>query len=258
MGGRASWSCTPYPLNCSENVYDMRKHKHMRISAIKRYGLKKCFNYILATMMAMGGVCFLITLTCSILAGLGIEATSSTVELPIEYVGSLYVDREGTVYTRDITYKRLQIYDENGKFVRGWFAHGTRIVDVNIVEGIVHLIRADDKNYKYDLLGNLKNTWIDKGSYRRFRSIRPAIQRVSYSDQKHNVWQYDRRVFGGSCIVKVTPDGMEEVIVKSPAYLWIISFPIPSVLYFAIPAAIWTICRIRNRKRAGGLGKVNE
>ena len=193
-----------------------------------------------------------VALVSTILAGLGIEATSSVIQFPIHYVGSLWVDAQGRIYSCDITYERLQIYDKQGAFIRGWFTQGKHIVGVNLDEGTVHLVASDDRNWKYDLFGRPVDKWKEKGSYLETRSRQPKqgdLILVAYIDSYGNVWRYRPR-FGGSHIVKSMPDGTEISVVKSPLYLWAIAFPFPAFTYMAVPAVIWAIGEARKKRRA--------
>ena len=117
-----------------------------------RYNWKNTLlRVLLAAMMSVGILCFVLPLACSALAWAGCEVATSEVELPIEYIGSLRVDTKGRIYIYSITYERLQMYNNSGDFIRGWFTPGKEIVSINNDDGTVQLVGYDDENYKYDL-----------------------------------------------------------------------------------------------------------
>jgi len=205
--------------------------------------LYKAGKLVLGGMLVVGICSFGLIVTCACLANAGVKWASSQVELPIQYVWSIFVDWEGRIYCFDWHYQRLQVYSRNGNFLRGWFVPAnSRIVSADSGVATVILLGKDDKYREYDLMGNLVAEWEVEGAYKQMAGRGKPV---------YLGWKYDRRVFG-SRIVKLTRDG-PRTVVKSKPYLWAIAFPIPGFAYICIPALIWGLSKkLRERRSKEG------
>ncbi len=116
----------------------------------KRFG-KQIIKLIAILMCLIGLIGFLMGLTCECLSAVGITLTSSHIRLPHSNLSGFDVDREGNIYCYAGTYHRLQIFDNTGLFLRGWFVKAARVGEIHVDEsGHIHFVDTSDKQLVFD------------------------------------------------------------------------------------------------------------
>jgi len=195
---------------------------------------------LLALLMGLFGIMGLLALPlCQGLSYVGVRMTSTTIRFPLSKVKDLDVDRNDNivVYLRD--HCRLQIYQNNGEFLRGWFVYtlgmtATIHIDPN---DSINIVTRGDKQYVFDTYGNLLREYQEKGIFERFCNMSTG---ANTRDSKNNVYKVFQSFFR-THISKITSEGRETIIVSDPFYIWLFRFMFPS-LFLCIFSSILLIC----------------
>ncbi len=91
-------------------------------------------------------------------------------EWPIEYSEAVHRDRAGNYYVSHKSASRLQVYDKNKKFVKGWFyEHYNAISFINITDDPEQLLEIYIWNGKKYILNryNLSGELLEKPAYNK-------------------------------------------------------------------------------------------
>jgi hypothetical protein len=150
-------------------------------------------------------------------------------QLPLALPEQIGIDNEGRLYCGLAFYRKIQVYDSSGRFLRGWFVHSDKF-GVRIEDYKVHVRTFANAHYVYDLHGNLLETSLygDPAGSPDFQKHRVALKGgglgpVSdhagnrYSIQPH--WLLPK-------IIKVDASGKTSVLVSSPIYIAIFVGPL--------------------------------
>jgi len=99
--------------------------------------------FILFSAVLSMGVCLL----CSWVSLIAPLKTVSGIRSPMGKITEIHVDREGFIYCADHIYSRLQVFDGNGHFVRGWLVPNLGVgVRVSVTEdGNVQTTHVNDR-----------------------------------------------------------------------------------------------------------------
>ena len=77
---------------------------------------------------------------CWIGSDLGIRMVSSKARFPLATPLAIAVDSKERVYCLSRFYNRMQVFDSDGQFIRGWF--------VGIPKGAYHILIDDEDNLR--------------------------------------------------------------------------------------------------------------
>jgi len=168
---------------------------------------------------------FIIPLLTYPLAIMGVQWCSSTLRFPLGLPGEFAVDSKGNIYCTSSPYDRLQIYDKDGKFVRGWFVPlrtgGNRVILDS--KGNIH-VRTQHQNEEYAVF-TIEGEFLKK--YKKNSREEDTSYFVEAQDNAGNVYKV-RSPWVFPKIVRIAPSGEENVVVSDPIHLWFIKSPIPS------------------------------
>lgn len=165
----------------------------------------------------------------------GWPLVSNKVRLPLSQPFWIAVDSTGLIYVIEQYVPRVQVYEPDGKFVRGWF------VQVYVASGLeiddndhLHIITSTGTNPVYDKYGRVLEvikgpTWTDKfGSY--FWSTQ---------DRFGNTYKIRKYPFLYSAkISKISPSGEESVAIADPFPLCFLAWPTPGMALAFLGAAM--------------------
>lgn len=207
--------------------------------------MTKIMSSVSVVVLAWGVLCFRGWLGCHIAAACDVGAIISGWRLPLGTLRSVVVDASGHLYCYDPTYLRLQVYDENGTFCRGWFTANGRIVGIDSAEGTIHMLSDEDVHRLYTLDGHEVRRWTEKGSMRKLLA-KGTLPVFSGRGEDGKEYQVDTNMLY-TVISSVDANHKKTVIVKDSWYLWAIRFPIPCWLYVFVPAAILATIRALHR-----------
>ncbi len=172
---------------------------------------------------------------------------SSALRLPNSGFDHIAVDSQDRIYCYSLFYRRMQLFDKNGQFLRGWF--------VDIPGGSYNMVTDDKDNlaiaslvsktkYFFDSYGKLiKKTYFDD-YYAEFGST----WKNEPKDKLGNVYKKQTAVLFPK-VVKITPEGKEIILIKEPFSLWLIRMPFPGFV-FMFASFLFVILRslyVRNK-----------
>jgi len=158
----------------------------------------------------------------------------STIEFPLGSLGSIAVDGEGRIYCAAGFYSRIQVYDTNGEFLRGWFVDATEgmiVVDVE-EDGLLHVRTArGSRHFIYDAEGSLLQEPRDTAAVNQYFMDHLDLAGLRRcSDQAGNSYVI-RLSFLYPVVVRETPTGERATVVSMPIYLWPLMGPFPAIAF---------------------------
>jgi len=208
--------------------------------------MKKLINKILWLMLTIGGLGFLLIIASHALASFGAVALSSKVQLPlsIEYRKDMWVDSKGNIYTFIPSYSRIQTYNKEGDFSKGWFVKNivTIYIDSN---DVFHTVTLDDEHIIYNLNGEIITKEFVKDIYEKYNRLskRKTDKDSDGFKYTYNGFPFETKIF------KVSPAGERILLMKEPFCLWILKGPFPLAIYFIVPPAFWGITSVLHKRK---------
>ena len=180
--------------------------------------MKKVAKILLYFWLSLGMVGLFTVFICSGLAYCGVQGISTKISFPIAEVTSSAVDKQGRVFSYSGSLCRLQIFDNRGGLLRGWFVYtafstGRIYTDSN---AYVHVVSSADNHFVFDYDGNKIRESKDKGCYDIAREMKKSD--VHYRDSKSNIYKADHGILRTK-ILRTTPTGQESLVVTDPLYL---------------------------------------
>jgi len=183
------------------------------------------FLFLLTFLIWFG--LFVACALCFFLGLFGIQMVSSKIQFPIKNVLSIDIDAKGQIYCAEGMYSRLQIFDNNGQFLRGWFIPAK-------MKSESWGFFVDKNNHVCVIKGNKKYTYNSEG---RLLSIaqKPDDIKDYLGYQRHNVQD-----ISGNSYTSVTrffipwklikSNGQKKsLLISEPIGLWFVGVPFPWV-----------------------------
>lgn len=165
-----------------------------------------------------------ISAVCSLLSLVGPLRAASCLRMPMSNIKGIHVDDVGFVYCADLFYSRIQVFDNEGNFIKGWLTprlRGAIRLSAND-EGEVQIINeSKDTIYTYSAEGKLLSRWPITGP------TTVSIPKLVCQDQHGNEYRATSSML--SWRIEKTSGGGKEVLVSDPFSLWLIRFPLPGV-----------------------------
>jgi len=164
----------------------------------------------------------------------GVQMVSSGTRFPSADVYAVAIDTKGRIYCAERLYSRLQVFDSNGDFLRGWFVR-SRVQGVGLhIDENDHPVfrRNDDRLYVYDSNGRLLAVDEDLSDPNgRYAGNRRSI----FADGAGNKYESAGGLFVPWRLVRIE-DGRRKVLISEPLILWFVSPLLPGALFFVISA----------------------
>lgn len=213
--------------------------------------MKKVIKIVLGVWLAIGIVGVFGVLLCHWVGTLGVSMNSSRIRFPLGEVSSMITDAKERLWVYSTDLSRLQIFDQQGDFIRGWFVSsvspnpGTSEMHID-PNGHMHLILVSDDHYMFDAVGNLLNHSKEEGVWKKFHNKDAAC--AEYTDDKGNV--YIKR--GGIIcprIVKINATGEETIMVSEAFYTLPFRGKYVLACFFGLPLTIIAVTILWSRKR---------
>jgi hypothetical protein len=202
-------------------------------------------SFICSLLVLIGFTAFL----SGFFAALGLLAwMPETIEFPLAHVADIDISRKGNLFVASQFYSRIQVYDPEGHFIRGWFLSdtggGSLQIKVNDEDEIDIAILKSDKIDTFDSNGRLLNSKIYKGQGVSFGGP------LDYKQKKHLInestkCRYDIEGLVFPKIIRACPDGKKK-IGKNAFYLFPFQGP-----FQALATAMFGGCLL-------GLGEKNK
>ena len=192
------------------------------------------------------------------------EWLSGRVELPLGDLSGIAVDGQGRIYCGSPFYGRVQVYDADGRFLRGWFVDaggGAFRLRVSPADELEVAAPRGSMYFRFDAEGNVLEEEADVPDYfvqfgeegeRRCRDVEGNTYTICWA-----------LLFPH--IVRQSPDGTRATVVSTPAHNWIIMGPFPAWLLWAAGIVLLVVTNAwfrrqwkRAFRRRGGEGCAAE
>lgn len=177
-------------------------------------------KYLLVVVVSLWAMNFCTTIVCSCFAAAEVRLVSSSVRFPLADATAIAVDTRGRVYCWSRLYSRLQVYDKNGQFLRGWFL-GTASSCPNMTvdsNDILYVETATNEHVTFDVNGILLG--------RSNRALREKPSNYQSKDSDGNIYKTHKSWI--SEILKVSPSGEKSLLVSDPFYLKFVAAIFPT------------------------------
>ena len=172
-----------------------------------------------------------------------VRMSSTQARFPLAHLDAIAVDSRGQIYCLSLFYCRVQVFDEEGNFVRGWF--------VPIPKGLFRMMVDDQDNLRIAARKNGVNLFFDsngnlvkkekKTDFDEEFGLRQTPKRVK--DNFGNIYEI-RSPYLFPKVVKISLSDEQEVFIRDHLGLWVITMPLPAFGFFALTFAILIITRI--------------
>ncbi len=154
-------------------------------------------------------------------------------EVPIGHCLGVVVDHQNRIYLGEGFYGKIQVYDSEGNFLKGWpvdAAGGVfrmRLSDQNKLE--VATVRTN-RLLTYDANGQLLETKENVG--RDLYDEWSQVDECKYQDREGNLYEY-QNILTFPRVIKTSPTGHKSVIVSTSIRQWLFTGPFPAWLFGA-------------------------
>lgn len=191
-------------------------------------------NRVSGIMRWLGWFFFLVGVTTSMGVMYGIAwRVAPRAEAPLTTISSFAVDADGRIYCGTSNYQRVQVYEPDGTYVRGWFvgAGGGDFSVAISAAGTVEVATARGRfleEYSPDavLLSRRRLGILEEEEFPHPKRIpvpgRPACSLILVSSVFH------------PGVKRECQSGEEEWIVRNPLRLWPLSAPFPALAYVLV------------------------
>lgn len=164
----------------------------------------------------------------------------STTQFPLGDLGGIAVDDEGNVYLASIAYERIQVYNSQGEFSKGYFVEsGGGLFDIWIEDNHLHAVISRGYRYHvFDLNGKLiRRTKI--GSHDEYEKLLKKAAGLEIQDAFGNTYAIQSAERFPK-VVKISPNGEQSVLINNPWYLCLLQNAQP-VFSLGIAGLLMTI-----------------
>jgi hypothetical protein len=159
---------------------------------------------------------------------------ANSAELPLGDLNGIAVDSSGRVYCGLGFYSRIQQYDSNGKFIKGWSIDadgGMFKIRVNAKDEIEVVTARTDAFFRYDATGTLLEEYRSEERSDKLLSTFQSQNQVEVAD---SIVYVSRRLLLFPAIIKLTADGRRTTLITTPIHKWVFMGPFPAWLFWLI------------------------
>jgi len=218
---------------------------------IRNIGMKRLSKKVLNLTISLAiWICVLalfgVPLLCDLSCMLKDKRVLMQIRFPLGLPGGLCVNRKGEIYCALNTYSRIQAYDKDGNFIRGWFAYIQKagpsdvIIDAN---GLIH-VETTYSDRSYDVF-NSEGELLENRSRSLYEEKKSGFletkDNLGNTYKIKDVWFYPK-------IVKIDSKGTESTVISDPWYLWIFKAPLPTGGFILIAVVIGVIAEFRKSR----------
>jgi hypothetical protein len=230
-----------------------------------KWSIAKIVGKLLFWMWVVG---CLSPLLCALLSHTDRAMVSSSIRFPLAAIGGIAVDGKGRIYCIANSYDRIQLYDRDGSFIRGWFfpRPGNLSATVQLILDESGQLHVEAGYYEEDH----RVEDLDRLVYTVFSSngelLEKDSQTFSYTkipnvfegkDDNGNIYTVRHR-FLLPRVVKISPSGQRTTLVSDPFYLRLIAFPFPSGAGLAGILIVCCVYEFRKKKKESDKGTAAE
>jgi hypothetical protein len=206
---------------------------------------------------SLAAASLVLPMLCIVIHWLAGPCPSPSIQLPVDptLVG---VDGCQRVLVYSSHYERLQVFDSDGGFVRGWFVKaGGRFSRFGASGSTVTFVYPTDVEIQWDMFGQAVQTTQKKGAYKENAIRSPGIV---YCAEGIDCSKYRlrHRLLWASVTV-LDSAGKERVLVRQPFPIAMIRIPSPAVFWALAGIVLLGVRRMIIRRRAtADLSRVNR
>lgn len=200
------------------------------------------YRGVFTVLLGVGIVGFVGSLPCTIIAQYFDSQIMTSVRFPLSVVPGVCVDRNGDIYCISNNYKRIQVYDSRGRFLRGWFVPFKKSgVGIDIDENL-HVKAyglADRPPMTFSTTG--KEILLQPGMTARDRKknsesgsggVLRSVDGVAYSFSGDDGFDYS---FSGDKVYRIDPEtGKQSLVLSDPWYLHYTTGPGPAIFILMV------------------------
>lgn len=198
----------------------------------------KIVNGLAITLIFIGAVGFFAVVICHVVSYTGIRMLSTKIRFPLGQTGGFAVSNEGHIIHYS-GYNRLEIFSNEGCFLRGWFVY-TPFSNAEIrvdPNNLIHLVSQQNRHLVFDIKGNIIMDSVEEGIYDHFSKLnRNRVHR----DSKGNIYKLSGS-FPRIGVIKVTSSGTEFIDITEPFYFWPFGGGLTSLLFLIPGILIWNV-----------------
>lgn len=210
--------------------------------------MRKIIKILLVSWLAVGVLGLLVVFICAGMSYCGLQGISSQIRFPIGELTSFAVDKEGRIFCYAGSLCRLQIFNKQGDFLRGWFvltafSTGKLYTDPN---EYVNVVSSLDDHFIFDLGGNKLRESKEEGIYDR--TYKMETSGILHRDNEGNIYK-GRRGILRTQILKVNPMGEESIVVTDSFYFFPFRGGVSIALFFMPPMFILIGIRAWNERK---------
>jgi len=154
---------------------------------------------------------------------------SSKIQFPLSYLSGIALDGNGRIYLAIPGYNRIQVYTNEGDFLKGWFVNSRgAYVDIWIDdEDLLHAVVARGGGHQvYDLNGLLLKWNEITSSDDEYLRLADKLGGLRKKDSMDNIYLI-RSPTWSPRIFKITTTGDETILIKDSIYFWLVQSPQP-------------------------------
>lgn len=219
---------------------------------IKRVFIKKITITILWFWFTIGAIGVATVLLSHAISSLGFRMLSSNIRFPLGGVSSLVIDQEGhlVVYSTDLS--RLQIFNQKGDFLKGWYVPSASPMPGSSEMYLdekqhIHLILLNEEHYVFNFEGDVLEHSSEKGIWEKVHEL--YVPPPTYKDHMGNKYIFQDSLFVPH-ILRVNPEGDSIAIVSDSIYTlpWRGKL---TLIFFAFPGTILAVTILWSRKKIG-------
>jgi hypothetical protein len=197
----------------------------------------KAVDIFLGIMFSIGLIGMILSFACRIGSHVGMRVISSNLRFPLGSDSSWAFNEKCWIYCLSFDHNRLQIFDSNGCFVKGWFVDtnpGDRIwVDTN---DLIHIVNSSDRDLVFDVNGITMENAKKEGLYNCLYQF--SDNPVGH-DATGNIYRPHQSIMA-TCVTKFNHNaGTKTVILTDTFYIWIFRILLPWAIIFVVPLLVW-------------------
>lgn len=211
----------------------------------------RCFAFL---TLLLGAIGIITAFVCKGLSYIDMRMVSSVIQFPLGDIEDIAIDNQGKIICFCSDHYRLQVYNGNGNFYRGWFVNSSlRTARIYVdTDNCIHVATYYDKHYVFDVDGDMISESKQGGVYKEFAD--QSKNRIN-QDNRGNIYDYSIKGLR-SKIYQITPSGEKKTIISTPYYLWWLGVLFPS--YFLVVFSIIILYVIRHWLRKVSPGNLEQ
>ncbi len=204
----------------------------------------------LVVLVCFWGGALIFGIVCGVATHSASHIVSSKLQLPLGELQAVAVDSEGRIYCASSFYKRLQVYDDQGNFLRGWFVPYLAKYSLSLKMDSANRIHVATKvgqrrgSMIFDSQGNLFETTRNSGIF----ADSDKESNLEVCDSKGNIYKIQSSVLFPR-VVKIDPSGKELVLISDTLNLWLIKAGFPAFAFLMLTGIITVVISLRLKKQ---------